>query len=360
MTARSIFLALSSAALLMVFSADLLILKTLLREGLPNFGVVYLFRLTLILLSSLFLVLAISQTGKRLQTDKTSGWSIPDPHFDDSAKRYLSYIPAGNAIAWGILLLSIAFLLVFVYKPGLFHEMQLEDQSIEMLSALFSFTACGIFVYSSILLRKYRPKEKLFIAISLGFAFCFFLITMEEISWFQRFLSYETPTAFSGNIQNEFNIHNFATDPFENVYYFGAFLFLILIPFINENTSLLKRYRSISFFIPGRFIIFASAIFAAYNYDMWNIVFTQIAFFVTLFILVYYLWNSEKTFYLFSLIFIYILTQVIFIAKGDNFEYRWDVTEYKEFFIPLGFLLYSIEVLQKTRRLKTNRNSALP
>lgn len=152
------------------------------------------------------------------------------------------------------------------------------------------------------------------------------------------------------------NLHNFYTNPLENIFYFASFIFLILIPFIHENVRLFKEQNLLSVFIPSRFIIFASALFVAYNYDMWNILFKQLAFFVTLFILAYYAWlyirMGNNAFMVLALLGIFTVYQIVFVAYGDHFVRLFDVTEYKELFIPLGFLLYSLEVCHRIRQLK--------
>ena len=50
------------------------------------------------------------------------------------------------------------------------------------------------------------------------------------------------------------------------------------------------------------------------------------------------------------LLIVYIVTQVIFIARGSAFVRTWDVTEYKEYLIPLSFVIYSLELVMKTRK----------
>ena len=53
-----------------------------------------------------------------------------------------------------------------------------------------------------------------------------------------------------------------------------------------------------------------------------------------------------------SPVIVYGLTQVVFLASGSMFLRSWDVTEYKELLIPLSFVLYSLEILQKANKLK--------
>ena len=57
------------------------------------------------------------------------------------------------------------------------------------------------------------------------------------------------------------------------------------MPFIIDQKSHIRNNEFVSFFTPSRLIIFVSAIAMAYNYEMWNIIFIQMSFFMTLFIL---------------------------------------------------------------------------
>lgn len=174
---------------------------------------------------------------------------------------------------------------------------------------------------------------------------------MEEISWFQRVLDIETPTAFESNTHDEINIHNFFTNNLaENVYYGGAFLFLVVFSFLrffyvsNESKPFLR------IFMASPYVGIVGTIPFAFNFDMWNTSFTQIAFFGSLLILITFFYRSigfrAKGIILFSIVLITV-TQVIFLNKEAEFDILLQVTEYKEFLIPLAFLTYSLEVFGK-------------
>jgi hypothetical protein len=322
----------------------------------------------LVALSSWFFVVSIAHPrsaneGRRTEDDKSAtlnGW--------EPVTRSINHLiePGGiplwvkKLIVWTVLSTALVFLLIFLTHPVFFSELGREGNLVESLSATFSFLACGLFVYIFLLLRRQaRPTKVLYLITSLSFASAFFLLGMEEVSWFQRVLSIDTPEFLQDNIQSELNLHNFATNYIENVYYFSSFVFLILLPFINDRTLLLGRSSLLSFFAPSRFILLVSAIFAAYNYDMWRILLTQLTFFMTLFILTYYAWSCrrlrENLFVALTVVTLYVLTQAFFLAFGDNFVRGWDSTEYKEFFIPLAYLLYAFEILRKTQTIRPSR-----
>jgi hypothetical protein len=83
---------------------------------------------------------------------------------------------------------------------------------------------------------------------------------------------------------------------------------------------------------------------------MWNVLLTQLAFFISFFILISYSRDSadrELKRLARAVLAVYCVTQLVFLAGGDRMLRDWDATEYKEFFIPLAFLLYAIETAPK-------------
>lgn len=360
-----VFLSLASLAILLVFAIDLSILDiSPFAEGPPDFGIVYLLRTALIVLSSGLFVISVVQL-RVLKKDRVPGdraseiwgnWGLVTWSIDAPTKQDIFSLRVKGLIVWGVLLASLFFLFIFLTHPVFFFRLGSEDKPVETTSVVLHFINCGLFIYiSSLLYRRSGKFRILYVILSLSFSVVFFLIGMEEVSWFQRVFSITTPEFFEENIQHEMNLHNFATDKIEDAYYFASFVFLIVLPFFNDRFSLLKKNGLVSFFMPSLFVLFASTVFVAYNYDMWNILFTQLSVFVTLFILAHYTWLylrlGDNSLVSLAVIISFVLTQTLFLAFGDRFVRPWDVTEYKELFIPLAFLLYSLEILQKAKRV---------
>ena len=265
----------------------------------------------------------------------------------------------------------IFFLVVFLISPRTFFLWAEEDGIVESTSAVLLFLTSAIFLFVFNRFRTSRVDHRRFYrTVSMLLALVFFFMAMEEVSWFQRQFLIKTPSLFEGNLQNEVNLHNFYSKEVENIYYFFSFLFLIAFPFIHEKTSLFARIKPLPFFVPGISVVLISAIFPAYNYNMWNVLFIQIAFFTTLFILLHYLlgpyWplspvvgvpyeGQEKVgipnrhWYFVAVLVISLLgTQAAFLAWGDSQTTWWYVYEYKELFIPVSFLFYALEIVRRT------------
>ncbi|NEP17273.1 MAG: hypothetical protein F6J97_10250 [Leptolyngbya sp. SIO4C1] len=261
------------------------------------------------------------------------------------------------AIAAAAILLNFVFLLLLSLNPNLFSQLAQEDVLIEPLSAVFLFSSAAILSWQAWKLSRHDERtwpKKHWLIGGLGcLALIFFVIAMEEVSWFQRVAAFETPDAFSANLQSEFNLHNFATSAFEYLYYTGAFVYLIALPYLHL-TSLLPAYiKRFSLFFGSSFTLCLSAILTAYNYDMWNAFPMQIGYFLTLCSLVsLYCLSDVRLIKRLCLIFLLtlLLTQAAFFAFGSQMSRLWDATEYKEFFIALGFFAYSLDVRRKLAR----------
>lgn len=335
----SSLLAVLSGGILLAFPfIDKFYLRTgFLEESTPDFSSVQILRTIIVLISLSVLIFSlVSLTSPRYFVSE-----LIENQFE-------------KVLLIAAVFFAVLFVAIFLIDSKTFSNLSMEDGLIEWSSMIFSLCGSFIFLYSFIKARKNKNIQLIFKGIFLLFTISLFLIAMEEISWFQRILRFQTPNDFYHNAQNEFNFHNFATNVLENVYYFGAFLFLAVLPLTwrifgdGPSSSYLKL------FIPKPYITIICSIACAFNYDMWNILFTQISFFGSIIILfVFYTYNREnhKKAVLLFVIILSIGNQIIFLLKGDWFIRPWDVTEYKEFFIPMAFFGYSIDVYRNTNKI---------
>lgn len=313
----------------------------ILEERWPDFSLSFLIRGAIILVSTLALVLAfIGGARSKIRLFRSERFFLSE----------LSILLT--------FLFAVIVLYLFIFQSELFSVLSLEDKLVEWASTLFLFA--GSFVFIITIFRYWKSTDLTrFTKFSLIFlAFGFFVLAMEEISWFQRVLEIETPKAFEKNLQHEMNLHNFASNLVENVFYLGIWLFLIVLPFLYLLFSFISKNRYFQIFIARPFVVLIGAIAFAYNFDMWNILFTQITFYATLIILIaFYYFSSYKKekFYILAILILMMVSQFLFLLKGDNFERLWEVTEYKEFFIALALFIYSLDVLVHLQRLPLNQ-----
>lgn len=359
---RLLFLAYTVFLIALAMDLVILVETPLLAEGNPEFEGIYFFRTILIGLCSFLFVTALTRSkpwikdhgSQRTSASEVSIWGQFVWKIKNLANREALKIDVSEVLIWSLILLSVLFISLYLYSPTEFYRLGSEDHAVEMISAALSIVASIVFIRITFNLMKLPERAKRsFIAGSLAFAFLFFLVGMEEISWFQRVFSIKTPEVLAMSPRDEMNLHNLATDEIENIYYFSAFLFLVVIPFVHEKTKFLEKNDLVSFFSPTRTVLLTGAIAMAYNYDMWNIIFTQLSFFITLSILLHYARRELVTgiSYALTLTLSIVLagTQILFLLFGNGFIRIWDVTEYKELFIPIAFLVYSLEMLAKAK-----------
>jgi len=98
-----------------------------------------------------------------------------------------------------------------------------------------------------------------------------------------------------------------------------------MLPFLIDpvRASLSDRLRVVA---PSRVVAMACAPMAALNFDMWNIIPIQMTFWMTVF-----------------------GAQMVFLVLGHSFERQWDVTEYKESYISVGFFVFALQARSASR-----------
>lgn len=319
----------------------------ILAQGYPNFSNGYLIRSAAIFVSVTFLLLAVM--GKKK----------PDLILAEHHK-----LPVEIICVLGTLAASIICLLLFLFFPITFSLSSLEDELIEWLSAILAF---GSSIILFIFFLKFRNHANIPTPAKLSLIFLslmFFIIGMEEVSWFQRILHFQTISMFNGNQQDETNLHNFASDYFENLYYGGTYLFFVILPFLVLLFSSLNKSKYLRLFIARPYIAVIGTLPCAYNYDTWNILFIQTSFFSSLIILfcfaVFSKKRIEKCIIMFTMILV-MVTQGLFLMKGEEVFMRlWEIKEYKEFFIPLVFFIYSADVSTHLNRVYSTEKSCPP
>lgn len=271
-----------------------------------------------------------------VRADSIKRWSVIDKH--NKRDRLLIFITLASATL---------FVSILSWSPKLFFRLAVEDGVVEYLSAVFLLLSSWSLWMTSRRLSKNTSVDRL---VQIGFialALVVFIIGMEEISWMQRIFGYATPTAFDANWQGEMNFHNFSTNVSENAYYFGSWLFLVLVPllFLNQPSHH-KASKLIGPFLASSPIILIAMIPAAFNFDMWNIVFSQIAYLMSVSICVYALMainNINLSTSVFLVLFVLLTIQISFFHLGDSMLRSYGATEYRELFIAWSLWLYALD-----------------
>jgi hypothetical protein len=256
-------------------------------------------------------------------------------------------MPAGGAtIALLVLGLALASSLLFLADIGTFARFAQEDGPVEWPSTLLLLGASLLFGAAA--LGRAQRGGRVSTGLALLLALLMFVMAMEEISWMQRVVGFETPEELARvNWQGEFNFHNVQTDLSENLFYVGAAGLLIGLPLLADALPRAALPRWLGEFVPGRWVAAASAPLSIFNYGMWNVIPMQMSFFLTLFALA--VWaiaagrrGDRGESRLFAALALAVAAgQAAFLLRGDAMPDIWDASEYKELFIALGLACWA-------------------
>jgi hypothetical protein len=264
-----------------------------------------------------------------------------------SALATLGMSKAGGAVAALLTATGFASILLLLHDPAAFASVAREDGPVEWLSAAALFAGSALFLATAL---KARKRDKAAGALALAFAAVLFLVAMEEISWMQRVLDFRTPEELAAvNLQGEFNLHNVHTDYSENIYYLGAFLLLVALPFLGEALPWLRSPGPFSDFIPGRWVAAVAAPTAMLNYGMWNVIPMQVSMMTSAAVLLAFSLAANKrgdrreSLYFAVVAAMVIVAQILLLATGHRMLEIYDASEYKELFIALGLACFALD-----------------
>ncbi|MDH4280770.1 MAG: hypothetical protein OEW83_22110, partial [Acidimicrobiia bacterium] len=313
-----VFVFIAGVALLIgVLGLDIAVFdRGLAEEGPPIWSGGHLIRMVVLALGSALLVVGARNLATR-------GLARAEPH-ENASEQWLA-AATGSVVA----LASIALLLV---DPELLSQLVREDEIVEWASAALAFAAAAAFGVAARRLRGEATAPALAALVMAGGCL---LLGLEEISWFQRVLDIESPELMvNRNGQKETNLHNFATGATGNLYYVAACVYLVLIPAALGDRRLPSRHRWLRAVIPSRLVLYGSATAAGFVYAMWNIVWIQATFWVTLTALIVAARDRRDRNMAIGLAVVTALTAAVFLLAGDSMIRDWDDTEIRELVIP--------------------------
>lgn len=276
-----------------------------------------------------------------------------------------------NVLCVLVPLFALASLAVMIISPSLANTLVRESNYLENLQAVCLFLASLIFLVITIRFARQHQKSKAIVAFL--FFLAFFVIGMEEISWME-WIVHSHPDTFlqKYNSQDETNLHNINTGLSEDTYYFGSFVFLVLIPFFRKQIGKLLVDKKLTFletFMPSAWFFLPFTVMTAfgapYSYKEVTIL---AGFFVSLAIVVYEIrrythlqaWRSVA--WTTGLALFLLVTGFFCTFHNTQLEaFRSGAAkEYMENFISLGMFLYAADfymrnfVRAKARQLKSH------
>jgi hypothetical protein len=250
---------------------------------------------------------------------------------------------ATRTSAWVVLLLAGFVGAVLAVSPTQYSRLAVEDGLVENASAAASLA--GGVVLAAVVWRRSQPP--LLQATLLVAAAALIVLAGEELSWGQRLAGFETPTALSGNEQQEFNVHNLATDKVEVLFYSCAGGVLVILPWLRRVLQW-PPAGPWSALVPTPVIAAAAAPALGMNYDLVNSLPLQLVFWSGLGVLVLMATDRQSGSSTRSVIavsaLLLIAVQLVHLRQGPSFARVWDATEYRELFIALALSAWALGI----------------
>lgn len=263
-------------------------------------------------------------------------------------------------------IVAVAFALINAALPEVSWIVRVNDDNIfqrpgAYMRMVFQLISCGIFI--SLIVPFVKRKKWLSVGVLTFLALVLFVMAMEEISWGQRIFQWQTTGYFSAhNVQNETNLHNLATQLFQNALFFGGFILLVVLPFFHDNLErLLRKIKSISpltDFLPepwmilafGAGLVFVDPFNAMYGLHWGSICFQVIATLMLLVALVYRVSKSDVA--LQHAAMLTLAAAIIVVAFSLSFNRLWLLnqglpTEYIKLYISFGIFCWALRVRER-------------
>ncbi|MDX1974643.1 MAG: hypothetical protein SFT92_03090 [Rickettsiales bacterium] len=243
--------------------------------------------------------------------------------------------------------------LCFLISAHLFSVLSYEDDFIEYAS-FFGLLAAALLCFYGAWLSFLKTGTRLWRTLScLAIAFGLFICAMEEISWMQRIFGIQTPAYLEKhNMQKELNFHNLASTTMNLWFYFLSICFLVLIPFFHRYTRVFSAvFPELSILIGRSYTLLMGLTAAGFLTHYWNGIFAQLPFLLAAMVMVFCLVHEREKYPWLLILIAYLVSQGLFMYYVDWLERKWELQEYKECYIAIGFFIYSIELCSRLRQL---------
>lgn len=253
-------------------------------------------------------------------------------------------LPAGSIIICFIGIVATAAALII--WPVQLSLLVWETQPLAVLSDYVMVAALFFLGYALFNARGIKDNSPFglrpVLVVSLMFA-AVFVILMEEMSWGQHLLGFNTPEAFQANVQNETNFHNFYTYRFELAYYSTAIFAFVVLPIIWPS-KVPEFAAGLSIYVPPKSFAILALPVCGFFYESWNSVPFQFCFYFGL-IAAIHLWASEREplrrMQISAMAMALLASQIIILIYGHNLVMGYEISEIRETAIALAILIYS-------------------
>ena len=323
-----------------------------------------IYRISIMSLAIIFLLMA-----------STNGW-LKSPDRNVCSTKLAKNL---QILSWGMPVLAILIVIIQLLAPEFAANLIRKESWPFYRTGIFIKVALQLvgIVMFIVIARKYAAKHNwLAMATAILVALVLFVMAGEELSWGQRIFGWATPELFTNiNEQSETNLHNLATQVFQNTLYFGGWLLLIGLAFWrNSLESILKQFKPISFLVdwlpPLSFVLIFAPAFGFcdplhsetgvyYGSNLFIVIATAI---ILIAMCIKYVHARNNAMVKQKQTLFVLVAYLIVLISNLFFSTVWDansgaVTEYLEVFISIGLMMWSIAI--NSTISQTNAQSAI-
>ena len=264
------------------------------------------------------------------------------------------YVLFKSAATIAVPVFAIFAVLTLLINPNLAEVLVRESHAFENVEAWFLFTGAVFTLIAAIRLQRAGRKLE-----AIGAAVMFiviFAIAGEEISWGMWLFNEHTNAFFHQfNSQDENNLHNMDTFLSEDLYYFGSFFLLVMVPFFKDSIMRLLgklKLESLASLLPSAWMMLpwtvTAGFLASYSYMQTTIL---LGFFGSVLVLVHTLTSKPSKRRAWAATGFLVLLLVV----GGVFTFSWQSVyidhirggspkEYMEVLTSLGLCVYAVDV----------------
>lgn len=236
---------------------------------------------------------------------------------------------------------AAALIALMAVSPRGFNALAREDHVVEYAGALCFLTAAA---FAGLAARRSDGAARLVMALA---APVLLWVGLEEVSYFQRVLGFGTPASLSeANEQDEANLHNVATDLFQNGYYLGIALLFVAFPLV--RSALPRRWDGVvDRLLPSRLpttIALVSVVFTykAAAYPAHHVSFWMAVWFVVLV-------RTGPTWFRPAMGALLVGGTAAMFAVGPELPRIWAPSEYREMIGAAAVAVWTLEVWLRSR-----------
>jgi hypothetical protein len=261
-------------------------------------------------------------------TDPTSGLAGRWPWLD-------------RAVAPLVLAGVLTILAVQAIEPRAADWMAREDHPVEWVA--FAGTMATAIIAARLARRVNGGWRWMLYLTAIGFLW----VSLEEVSYFQRTFDFSTPSTLEElNDQQEANLHNTATDLFQNLYYFSIAALFTALPLM-YHAGLRRFGPTMAAFVPSRTPIalaigsvamtYACTPYPAHHLSVWMAVWFLA------------LWAPAPRAWRIVLLVTVVVGSIVAFSLGDDLLRPWAFSEYRETFAALAFAIWIHESSMRLR-----------